>query len=641
MDLLRELTLKGKLIFVVIHQPSSDIYKMFDKMMILDTGGYMIYHGNPVAAIMYFKRMDNQVNAEVGECPTCGNVNPELIFNIVEAQVVDEFGNYTDHRKISPLNWEKHYQTQIELDEVEEVEEAPVSNLNIPTWIKQLKIYSLRDLLSKISNKQYVALTLLESPILALILSFIIRYIADPTSNIYIFRDNVNIPPYIFMSIIVALFLGLTVSAEEIFRDRKILKREAFLNLSRSSYLVSKVIILFVISAIQALLYVLIGNSILGVRGMWFEYWMVMFATSASANMMGLNISASFNSAVTIYILIPLLMIPQMALGGAMFSFDKLNRSIGRVGGVPLVAEAMTARWAYEAMMVHQFKENEFHKEYYDLEKLIQIANFKNIYYFPKLQNKIRETREALEDGAGENKTLVEDNLALIMAELEREQLRVERFNNERRQHIPNPDTSNNYNFPFEQYRSIDREFILDTAQSNGLMHRLDSLKTYYTRIQQEANSLKQRRIEWLNENYPNFYNGKRDAYHNEYLSEIVRKVFEKEKSKIVEYEDKLIQQIEPVYLSPMPDHFFDFRTHFYAPKKYFMGKYFNTFWFNIILIWVFTFILYVTLYFDLLKRTLVFFSELTIPNPFQKIDLTKIKTKLFGKIKIKFKKKG
>ena len=34
MDLLRELTLKGKLIFVVIHQPSSDIYKMFDNMVV-------------------------------------------------------------------------------------------------------------------------------------------------------------------------------------------------------------------------------------------------------------------------------------------------------------------------------------------------------------------------------------------------------------------------------------------------------------------------------------------------------------------------------------------------------------------------------------------------------------------------------
>ena len=47
MDLLKELSLKGKIIFVVIHQPSSDIFKMFDKLLILDTGGYPIYNGEP------------------------------------------------------------------------------------------------------------------------------------------------------------------------------------------------------------------------------------------------------------------------------------------------------------------------------------------------------------------------------------------------------------------------------------------------------------------------------------------------------------------------------------------------------------------------------------------------------------------
>ncbi|MCH8318088.1 MAG: ATP-binding cassette domain-containing protein, partial [Bacteroidetes bacterium] len=56
MDLLKELSLKGKLVFVVIHQPSSEIYKMFDRMLILDTGGYPIYYGNPIEAVMYFKR---------------------------------------------------------------------------------------------------------------------------------------------------------------------------------------------------------------------------------------------------------------------------------------------------------------------------------------------------------------------------------------------------------------------------------------------------------------------------------------------------------------------------------------------------------------------------------------------------------
>jgi ABC-type multidrug transport system ATPase subunit len=103
-DLLKELSLKGKLIFVVIHQPSSDIYKMFDKMMIMDVGGYPIYYGPPVEAVTYFKAATNQVGADKGQCQTCGNVNPEQIFNIIEAKVVDEYGEFTSKRKVTQCN---------------------------------------------------------------------------------------------------------------------------------------------------------------------------------------------------------------------------------------------------------------------------------------------------------------------------------------------------------------------------------------------------------------------------------------------------------------------------------------------------------------------------------------------------------
>ncbi len=102
MDLLKELALKGKLVFVVIHQPSSDIFKMFDKLLILDLGGYPIYWGNPVDAVIYFKELINHVNSQESECPVCGNVNPEQIFNIIESKVLDEYGNVTEHRKVSP-----------------------------------------------------------------------------------------------------------------------------------------------------------------------------------------------------------------------------------------------------------------------------------------------------------------------------------------------------------------------------------------------------------------------------------------------------------------------------------------------------------------------------------------------------------
>ncbi|NQU81796.1 MAG: ATP-binding cassette domain-containing protein [Bacteroidetes bacterium] len=419
MDLLRELTLKGKLIFIVIHQPSSDIFKMFDDIIILDAGGYMVYRGNPIEAIIYFKTLDEQINRDIAECPNCGTVNPEYIFNILEAQIVDEYGKYTGKRKVTPANWKNAYTKNAPHHTVAKIHEKPISTLRIPNWLKQFRIYTIRDYLSKISNTQYVLLNLLEAPLLAFILSYIIRYIADPNSDIYLFYENENIPIYIFMSLIVMLFLGLTVSAEEIFKDRKMIRRESFLNLSRTSYLLSKILILFAISAIQAILFVVIGNSILGIKGMFFAYWLALFTTAAFANLLGLNISASFNSAITIYIIIPLLLIPMMVLSGAMFSFDKLNRNIGSVDKVPIIAEMMATRWTYEALMVRQFKDNEFEKIFYDFEKEISMADYKRVHALPKLNdvlnlvNKDFNNDELTKENSG--------NLLLLTNELKKE----------------------------------------------------------------------------------------------------------------------------------------------------------------------------------------------------------------------------
>jgi ABC transport system ATP-binding/permease protein len=51
-------------------------------------------------------------------------------------------------------------------------------------------------------------------------------------------------------------------------------------------------------------------------------------------------------------------MIPQMVLGGAMFTFDKLNRDFTSADKVPLVADIMPSRYIYEGLMVHQYVHN-------------------------------------------------------------------------------------------------------------------------------------------------------------------------------------------------------------------------------------------------------------------------------------------
>lgn len=589
MDLLSELTLKGKLIFVVIHQPSSDIYKMFDTMIILDQGGHMIYYGNPVEAIVYFKKIDNQINSEVGECPTCGNVTPELIFNIVEAQVVDEFGQYTNIRKIPPAKWDEYYRNErIEPDFVD-VKEEPPRALNIPRWLKQLRIYTVRDVLSKISNTQYIVLNLIEAPLLGFILSYIIRYIADPHSSIYIFYENENIPPYIFMSIVVALFLGLTVSAEEIFRDRKILKREKFLNLSRSAYLFSKIAILTSISAIQAILFVLVGNTILGIHDMYFEYWLVLFSTFVFANMMGLVISSTFNSAVTIYILIPLLLIPQMALGGAMFSFDKLNRVLGTVGKVPLIAEVMVSRWAYESIMVQQFKKNRYQKVYFELDFQKANASYNQIYYYPELRNLVAENLELIEDIDNDSiKQIVLDNFALLKNELRKESMR-----------LPG--------MQFQDYDLLNIDSFDEDAASDINEH-IDTWDSYYGRIYYKADNKQQKVINYLDEKKDGYTRNLRHNYTNEKLQDILEGLYEK--NNILRYKDNLIRQYRPIYNEP--DNFggIGFRSHFYAPRKILFGHYFETFWFNVVIIWIMSILLYIPLYYDHLKKIIHFIGD-------------------------------
>ena len=591
MNLLRELTLKGKLIFVVIHQPSSDIYKMFDKMFILDTGGYPVYYGNPSESLIYFKQLDEQINADQGECPQCGNLNPEMVFNIIDANVLDEYGNYTNSRKTKPEVWNDYYLKNIQIPKVTEVSTEPPKSLNIPRWIKQFQIYTLRDFFAKLANKQYILLNILEAPVLGFILAFLIRYIVDPDSNIYIFRDNENIAPYIFMGIVVALFFGLIVSAEEIFKDAKILKRESFLNLSRSSYLISKILILFTISAVQMALFVGVANTVLGIKGMYFDFWLALFSVAAFANILGLILSASFNSIVTIYILIPLVMIPQMVLGGAMFTFDKLNRDVASADKVPWIAELMPSRWIYEGLIVEQFKNNKFKKLFFDVEQQESASDFKAVYYFQELERILDGCIDYVtSSNPKQDEKAYKQDLALLRNELTKENRRVQ-------------------DIPFTAVDSLNAANF-NTELAISLSQHINNLKEFYSTSFVAASTKKERMINLAMDKYgKEQFTEVKNKHLNESISDIVRKVFEK--NKILRDGDKLIQNVDPIYQMPEPEYALQFRTHFFAPKKHFAGNYFETLWFNISMVWIFTILLYAVLYFDLLRKAFKFFGEL------------------------------
>lgn len=588
MDLLKELTLKGKLIFVVIHQPSSDIFKMFDKLFVLDNGGYPIYYGNPVDSLVYFKQMVNHVNCDEAECMTCGNVKTEDVFNIIEAKVVDEFGNLTHQRKITPVEWNKLYTENIESElEIEDERRAtPVNHFTIPGKIKQFGVFIKQDLLSKLTNKQYVLINLLEAPALALILSFFMRFFIPSGADSYIFRENENIPVYIFISVIVALFIGLTVSSEEIIRDKKIRKRESFLNLSKSSYLYSKIFIMLGISALQMFLFVIIGNYVLEIQGMTFSYWLILFSTCSFANLLGLNISASFNSAKVIYILIPIIIIPQLLFSGIIVKFDRLNPIFASQDGVPWIGNIMASRWAYEAIAVTQFKTNDYEKEFFEFEKRKKFSNWKKDYWITELKNKVAITSRILNnDTSGPE---LETNLALLRNEITKENGFLKGLR-------------------FEDVNKLTPELV-DEEILAGLVNHLDLLTEHYKRVYLKADAEKEDAIyamtqtEDMHAAYKKLFNN----YKNDQLE--VFATNRNDVNYIAEHNGELIQKKDLIYLMPYNSDFFG--AHFYAPAKNLYGKYIDTFYANLLVLWGMTIGLAICLFFDVFPRTIKFLES-------------------------------
>jgi ABC-type multidrug transport system ATPase subunit len=387
--LLKEQTLKGKLIVVNIHQPSSDVYKLFDRLWLLDRGGYPVFDGNPIDAITYFKEAANYADADTSACPTCGNVNPEIVLNIIDEKAISNTGEPSDERKMSPQDWHelylKHREESGEDSKEAVVTDVPASDQKKPGALKQFAIFLHRNIMTKVTNVQYLTITLLEAPVLAVICSFLTRF-APPEG--YTVMNNKNLVSYFFMAVIVATFTGMSGSAEEIIKDRALLKRERFLNLSYGSYIWSKIIYMVGISLIQTLLFILVGNTIMGLHGLFWTWWLILFATAMLASLTGLLLSQCLNSVVAIYISIPMLLIPQILLCGLVVSFSDLTPK-STTGNVPVIGDLIPSRWSYEALAVTSFTDNEYEAHFFDIDKEKYETQYYNMGLLYELQSQL------------------------------------------------------------------------------------------------------------------------------------------------------------------------------------------------------------------------------------------------------------
>ena len=409
-NLLKEQTLQGKLIVVNIHQPSSDVYKLFDRLWLLDRGGYPVFDGNPIDAITYFKQAACYADAETSACPTCGNVNPEVVLNIIDEKAINSSGEQSDERKMTPQQWHELYLSHRPQLPPPTVGTVPPSDQKQPGRLRQLAIFLQRNLRTKVTNVQYLLITLLEAPLLALVCAYLTRY-APPEG--YTVMDNKNLVSYFFMAVIVATFIGMSGSAEEIIRDRALLKRERFLRLSYGSYIWSKIIFMAAVALLQTFLFIVVGNSIMGLNALFGVWWLILFVTAFLAGLTGLLLSQCLSSVVAIYITIPILLIPQILLCGLVVSFrDLAPGSI--TGNVPLVGDLIPSRWAYEALAVTSFTSNDYEKPFFD----IDCEKYQTQYYNMGMRYELQSQLETMHDEQQRHRQVNDSHLETIKANL-------------------------------------------------------------------------------------------------------------------------------------------------------------------------------------------------------------------------------
>jgi hypothetical protein len=303
---------------------------------------------------------------------------------------------------------------------------------------------------------------------------------------------------------------------------------------------------------------------------MFFTYWTVLFSVSCFANLLGLNISAAFKSAVTIYILIPFLLIPQLLLAGVIVKFENLHPVLSSSSRVPATGNIMCSRWAFEALAVEQFKNNAFEKPIFEWNRKINYGNYIQNYWADAILEKQEEIEANIE---------TEKNKKIIVSEL--------------------------------KLKSVDAGFsnklTTQNFRTNEVKVEVEKIKNYYSKIARTASEQKEQLLKkFVSDSIKRHeYKLLQQKNENEALTLMLRN--SQEVNKIQEENERLFPHYDQIYLKSNEN---GFSSHFYTPQKSFFGLELNTLVFNASVIWAMSLLLILMLYYNILEKFLNLFES-------------------------------
>lgn len=414
---------REKIVIASLHRPGAPVLRLFDKVLLLDSGGRLAYFGTPASMVGYFRDACEELSISHPSVTAQSPLGADFVFDVLETPLSTIGGgsNTGAARRFPPSFWQERFESvdlmqslqlgggsASKMGEVREGERLPVPPKPTRRFRAVLAVFAthfLRSLLSKLRNRGTIYSTCLEAPLLAALVAITLR--SSPEGS-YQFSTALHIPAYLFLSATVAMFLGLTNSATEVLRDRPVLRRERNCQPGAGSYVIAKFCALGLVAAVQCLAYLIVGNHFLELDGVLPYLWLWMTLTAWTGTAMALVVSSIVKTERAALTAVPLLLVPQMLLAGALVPYREMNRGlfenareVRERGGVPVPAAIMPLRYAYEAMIVAQATRNPFEAERLRLQRRI---------------DRVRAQAEPMTEQQAERFDLVKEGLRRLLA---------------------------------------------------------------------------------------------------------------------------------------------------------------------------------------------------------------------------------
>jgi hypothetical protein len=154
--------------------------------------------------------------------------------------------------------------------------------------------------------------------------------------------------------VVAAIWFGCNNAARDIVGEWTIYKRERMVTLKLLPYVFSKFAVLLALCIFQCGTMLAIVTLVLGLHGGFFSNFLVLLASSTIGAGMGLCVSALARTNEAAIALLPVILLPIIALGGGMRPIYQMPKA-GQI-----VSKAIPSRWAFEADLLEEARAKEW-----------------------------------------------------------------------------------------------------------------------------------------------------------------------------------------------------------------------------------------------------------------------------------------